>query len=148
MVLRVSSRIAPVPAICIDVSTRQGGDAGKMLERVQRGPFGGQHCPRIARQAHDRAARFDAVAIGGQHVDLNVRVQRPEERCRDFGSGKNYRLPRVHFRREAGIGRDRRAGRDVAAVAEILGQHAADKFVEIELGRKRHALAFSAPAPA
>ena len=54
MVLRVSSRVAPVPSIGVDISAGQRRDSRQMLQRVERRAFGGEHRPRIAFEAHQR----------------------------------------------------------------------------------------------
>ena len=127
------------PCDRVDILACQRRDAREMLQRVQRRAFGGEHCPRIAAEPHDCRAMLDVVAVLRELLDLNVRIERPEKRRRNVEPGNDDRLPRIHLRGEACVGRDRRVRRDVAAAAEILGQHALDEFVQIETLGKRHA---------
>ena len=78
----------------------------------------------------------------------DVGVECAEERRGDVDSRDDYRLAAVHFGGEPRIRGDGGIRSDVASGAEILGQHAAYEIVEIEVCRKRHGTAFSAPLPA
>ena len=76
----------------------------------------------------------DAVAVVDQLLDPDVAVERAEEGGGDLQPGDDDRLAAVHLGGEARVGGDRRVRRDVAARAQILGQHAPDEFLQVELG--------------
>ena len=57
----------------VDIAAGQGGDAGQVLDRVERGALGGEQGPRFAGQPQqDRSPAGDAVAILDQPLDLDV----------------------------------------------------------------------------
>ena len=75
----------------------------------------------------------------GQPLNLHLAIERSEERLGNLESGDGERLPRVELGREARIRIDRRHRGDVAAAAEILGEHPAHELVEVEILGQFHA---------
>ena len=75
----------------------------------------------------------DASPSLDELLDPHVAVQRAEESDRNVQPGDGDRLAAIHLRGEAGVGVDRRRGGDVAARAHVLGKHAPDEVVHVEL---------------
>src|SRR4029078_2471494 len=109
-----------------------------MLKRVERRPLGGEHCAGIALETKQVAALLDAVPVLYELLETHVAVECPEEGDRNVETGNGDRLPAVHFRSEASFSADRRGRRDVAARTHVLGKHAADEFIHIELRVNGH----------
>jgi hypothetical protein len=76
----------------------------------------------LPRRPQQVGARRDALAVLGEPLDLDLRVERAEEGLGDRQPGDDDRLAAVHHPGEARVGGDHRRGRDVAALAQILGQ--------------------------
>ena len=109
-----------------------------MLQRVERRALGGEHRAGIAFEPHQhRAGLRPRRRRSTSALDPHFAVQRAEEGRGDVEPGDDDRLAAIHLGGEARVGRDRRVRRDVAALAEILGQHPADEFVEVEVRQVR-----------
>ncbi len=95
----------------------------------------------IARALPSSLSRTEPAATAspslGQPLDPNFPIHRAEEGNGDVQSGDDDRLAAIHLGGEAGVGVDRRLGRDVAALAEILGQHPAHEFANVEMRQVR-----------
>ena len=63
-----------------------------MLERVRGRSLGGQHRPGIALEPHQHYAGLDAVAVLDAQLDLDLRIERAEERGGDLQPGGDDRF--------------------------------------------------------
>jgi len=53
----------------VDVTTREGGDAGQVLDDVERRALGGQQGPRFAPQANEIGTGFDPIPVLDPAID-------------------------------------------------------------------------------
>ena len=74
------------------------------------------------------------VPVLGEPLDLAAGIERPEEGLGERQAGRDDRLAAVHHPAEPRLGRDHRRRRDVAPLAQILGEGRADEGVEVETG--------------
>ena len=132
MVLRVQQMRVCVPFGQPHEFGGRGGDAGEMAEQVERSAFGRKHGARVAGDGHQLGLGRDAIAVAGARLDLDV-GREPAERRRDQRQARDRAgLARDHDgagRRAGGNGRDRG---HVAGAAEILGERALDRGVDLE----------------
>ena len=75
----------------------------------------------------------DAIAVLHRLLDLHAGIERSEESGSDVESGDRNRLAAVHLGGEAGVRIYRRVRSDIPAGAQVLGEHAANELVGVEI---------------
>ena len=122
----------PRPSNRRDIGRCHRRDARQMLHGVERGPLGGQHRARLARQAEQFGACRNTRPVLDQTFDHDIRIEPAEERVGDGQPGDGDRIAAGHGADEARLNRDHGRRGDVPARPQILGQRRGDEGVEVE----------------
>ena len=103
-----------------------------MAEQIERGALGREHGAGVAGDGHQRGLGRDAIAVAGAGLDVDVGREPPERGRDQRQAGDRAGLARDHDgarRRAGGNGRDRG---HVAGAAEVFGERALDRGVDLE----------------
>ena len=109
-----------------------GGDAGQMLDEIERHALRRQHRARVAVDVHQRGPGLDRRAVAHRRHDLDVGRKLAEAGGGERQAGDGAGLPRDHHGAARRAGRDRRDRGDVAGAAEILGERARHRVLDLE----------------
>ena len=117
-----------------------GGDAGEVLDDIERSALDGEQAARRAGHGQQRRLRRAARAVLGLDLDLDVGVVAPEAGGGNVDASQRQILPRIHVEGGLGVRLDHRQRGEVA-VADVLFEPEIDQAidgVEIQHGGTRY----------